>query len=250
MTNRIQTKRTAVVTGGSRGIGRAISLELADADTSVYFNYLSNKAEADKTIRLIKEAGGCGYAFKADISVFEEVKTFFDKIFQHTEKIDVLVNNAGISKDGIIPLLKEDDWDKTININLKGAFLCSKIAVKKMLRQKYGRIINISSVVGFTGNPGQAAYSASKAGIIAFTKSAAQEFASRNITVNAVAPGFIDTDMTKTLPEKVQKEIAAKIPLGKIGENKNVADAVKFLSSEKASYITGQTIHVNGGMYM
>ncbi|MBW1649278.1 MAG: 3-oxoacyl-[acyl-carrier-protein] reductase [Deltaproteobacteria bacterium] len=245
-----KAKRTIVVTGGSRGIGRAISLEFADSDICVYFNYLSNKAEADKTITLIKKAGGCGYAFKADISVFDEVKTFFDKIFQHTEKIDILVNNAGISKNGLIPLLKESDWDKTINTNLKGIFLCTKIAAKKMIRQKYGRIINISSVVGFTGSAGQAGYSASKAGIIAFTKSAAQELASRNITVNAVAPGFINTDMTRALTEKVKKKIVAKIPLEKIGEDRNVADAVKFLSSEQASYITGQVIHVNGGMYM
>ncbi len=250
MTNRTKIKRTVVVTGGSRGIGRAISLSFADANTSVYFNYLSNKVQADKTIDIIKKAGGCGYAFKADISVQDEVKSFFNNILQHTDKIDILVNNAGISKDGLIPFLKESDWDKTINTNLKGVYLCTKIAAKKMIRQKYGRIINISSVVGFTGNAGQAVYSASKAGIIAFTKSAAQEIASRNITVNAVAPGFINTDMTHALTEKVKQEISAKIPLGRIGEDKDVADAVKFLSSEQASYITGQVIHVNGGMYM
>lgn len=251
-----QNNRTVVVTGGSRGIGRAICLALAGPDTQIYFNYFSpvdpdaEKAAADETERLVAAANGAAFGKSVDIAVEKEVTDFFQDVIDATGRIDVLVNNAGITKDGLLVRMKESDWDLVLDINLKGAFRCSKIAAKAMMKQRYGRIINISSVVGVTGNAGQANYSASKAGLIGLTKTTARELAPRGITVNAVAPGFIETDMTAALPEKAKDAMLSQVPLGRAGQPEDVAAVVTFLASESASYITGQIIHVSGGMYM
>jgi len=216
-----QKQRTVVITGGSRGIGRAICISFAAPDAHIYFNYFS----------------------PSDPSFFEEI---LDK----TGRIDVLVNNAGITKDGLLVRMKEKDWDAVLNINLKGAFTCTKIAAKVMMKQRYGRIINIASVVGVTGNAGQANYSASKAGLIGLTKTAAKELAPRGITVNAIAPGFIETDMTASLSEKARNALLDQVPLRRAGQPDDVAAVAAFLASESASYLTGQVIHVSGGMYI
>ncbi|MBL7179694.1 MAG: 3-oxoacyl-[acyl-carrier-protein] reductase [Pseudomonadota bacterium] len=254
MTQRNQ--HTVVVTGGSRGIGRAICLALAAPDTPIYFNYFSpvdpdaEKAAADETERLVAAAQGTAIGRSVNVAVEKEVADFFEEVLDATGRIDVLVNNAGITKDGLLVRLSENDWDVVLDINLKGAFRCTKIAAKAMMKQRYGRIINISSVVGVTGNPGQANYSASKAGLIGLTKTTAKELASRGITVNAVAPGFIETDMTASLPEKARNAMLDQVPLGRAGKPEDVAGVVAFLASEGAAYITGQVIHVSGGMYM
>jgi len=249
-------KRTVVITGGSRGIGRAICLALAGPDTRIYFNYFApgneavEKAAADETEKLVAAAGGSAAGSSVNVASKEDVTAFFEKITKETDRIDVLVNNAGITKDGLLVRMNEKDWDDVISVNLKGTFYCTKIAAKTMMKQRYGRIINIASVVGVTGNAGQANYAASKAGIIGLTKTAAKELAPRNITVNAVAPGFIETDMTAVLPEKAKEAMLGQVPLGRAGKPEDVAAAILFLASEGASYITGQVIHVSGGMYM
>lgn len=249
-------KRTVVITGGSRGIGRAICLALAGPGTRIYFNYFApgneavEKAAADETEKLVAAAGGSAAGSSVNVASKEEVTAFFEKITGETDRIDVLVNNAGITKDGLLVRMNEKDWDDVISVNLKGTFYCTKIAAKTMMKQRYGRIINIASVVGVTGNAGQANYAASKAGIIGLTKTAAKELAPRNITVNAVAPGFIETDMTAVLPEKAKEAMLGQVPLGRAGKPEDVAAAILFLASEGASYITGQVIHVSGGMYM
>lgn len=249
-------KRTVVITGGSRGIGRAICLALAGPDARIYFNYFSpgneagEKAAADETEKLVAAAGGSAAGISVNVASKEEVTAFFEKIAGETDRIDVLVNNAGITKDGLLVRMNEKDWDDVISVNLKGTFYCTKIAAKTMMKQRYGRIINIASVVGVTGNAGQANYAASKAGIIGLTKTAAKELAPRNITVNAVAPGFIETDMTAVLPDKAKEAMLGQVPLGRAGKPEDVAAAILFLASEGASYITGQVIHVSGGMYM
>jgi len=249
-------KRTVVVTGGSRGIGRAICLSFAGPDTRIYFNYFSpvdpdaEKAAADETEKLVADAKGSAIGLSVNVASKEEVVDFFKKIIEETGRIDVLVNNAGITKDGFLVRMKESDWDAVLDINLKGVFRCIKIAAKVMMKQRFGCIINLASIVGVTGNPGQANYVASKAGIIGLTKTAAKELASRGITVNAIAPGFIETDMTASLPEDVKKIMLGQIPLGRAGKPEDIASAVTFLASEKASYITGQIIHVSGGMYI
>jgi 3-oxoacyl-[acyl-carrier protein] reductase len=245
-----QVGRTIVVTGGSRGIGRAICLAFAKPDTHIYFNYSSASEAAAETQQRITELGGRSSGIRVDVASEEEVSGFFKQVVDETGRIDVLVNNAGITRDGLLVRMKEKDWDSVIDINLKGAFFCTKIAAKTMMKQRYGRIVNITSVVGAAGNPGQANYVASKAGIIGFTKAVARELASRNITVNAVAPGFIETDMTASLQEKAKDAMLEQIPLGRAGQPEDVAGVVSFLVSEHASYITGQIIHVNGGMYM
>ncbi len=252
MTDRISDRiiRTVVITGGTRGIGRAITLAFARPDTRVYFNYSSSAQAAAELERIIVEAGGFAKGMKVDIMSAKEVEDFFTTILEESGRIDVLINNAGIARDGLLVRMKEKDWDDVLDTNLKGAFLCTKIAAKPMIKQRYGRIINISSVVGASGNPGQANYVASKAGIIGFTKAVAKELASRDITVNAVAPGFIETDMTSSLSEKAKENLISGVPLGRIGKPEDIAAAVIFLASEGASYITGQVIHVNGGMYM
>lgn len=247
---------TVVVTGGSRGIGRAICLALAGPDTQIYFNYFSptdpegEKAAAAETERLVVAANGSAASRSVNVAVEKEVEGFFEEVLDATGRIDVLVNNAGITKDGLLVRMKETDWDIVLDINLKGAFTCTKIAAKAMMKQRSGRIINISSVVGVTGNPGQANYSASKAGLIGLTKTTARELAPRGITVNAVAPGFIETDMTASLSEKARNAMLNQVPLGRAGQPEDIAAAVAFLASEYASYITGQVIHVSGGMYI
>ncbi|MBN1931083.1 MAG: 3-oxoacyl-[acyl-carrier-protein] reductase [Desulfobacterales bacterium] len=251
-----QVKRVVVITGGSRGIGRSICLSFAGPGTHIYFNYFSptdpdaEMAAAAETGKSVAEMGGTAKSMSVNVASESEVSSFFKKIIDETGRIDVLVNNAGITKDGLLVRMNESDWDSVININLKGAFTCTKIAAKKMMQQRFGRIINMASIVGVTGNPGQANYVASKAGIIGLTKTAAKELASRGITVNAVAPGFVETDMTAMLPKKAQDAMLAQIPMGRAGKPEDIAAVVAFLASEGAAYITGQVIHVSGGMYI
>ncbi|MCP4107781.1 MAG: 3-oxoacyl-[acyl-carrier-protein] reductase [Desulfobacteraceae bacterium] len=243
------SKRTIVVTGGSRGIGRAVCLSFARPGVQIYFNYSSAGDAASETEKLITEAGGQASGMRVNVADESEVAEFFKKIISETGRVDVLVNNAGIARDGLLVRMKEKDWDDVININLKGAFNCTKIAAKSMIKQRYGRIINVSSVVGVTGNPGQANYVASKAGVIGFTKAVAKELASRNITVNAIAPGYIETDMTTSMTEKAKEAMVSAIPMGRVGNPDDVAAVAVFLASDSAAYITGQVIHVDGGMY-
>ena len=251
-----QKQRTVVITGGSRGIGRAICISFAAPDTHIYFNYFSpgdpaaEVAAAAETEKLVADAQGLAVSSSVNIAEEKEVISFFEEILDKTGRIDVLVNNAGITKDGLLVRMKEKDWDAVLNINLKGAFTCTKIAAKVMMKQRYGRIINIASVVGVTGNAGQANYSASKAGLIGLTKTAAKELAPRGITVNAIAPGFIETDMTASLSEKARNAMLDQVPLGRAGQPDDVAAVAAFLASESASYLTGQVIHVSGGMYI
>ena len=249
-------KRTVVVTGGSRGIGRSICLSLANPDTQIYFNYFSpgnpeaEEAAAAETEKMVAELGSSAASMSVDVADAKEVEAFFEKIVDETGRVDILVNNAGITKDGLLVRMNENDWNMVLNINLKGAFTCTRLAAKIMMKQRYGRIINIASVVGVSGNPGQANYSASKAGLIGLTKTAAKELAARNVTVNAVAPGFIETDMTAALSEKARTAMLDQVPMRRGGQPEDVAAAVKFLASDDAAYITGHVIHVNGGMYM
>jgi 3-oxoacyl-[acyl-carrier protein] reductase len=239
-----------VVTGGSRGIGRTICTTLSAPGTIVYFNYHSNVAAAQSTAASIAAVGAKASYQQVDVASEAAVADYLGMILKEAGRIDVLVNNAGITRDGLLVRMKEADWDAVIDINLKGTFNCMKVAAKAMMKQRYGRIINISSVVGASGNPGQANYSAAKAGIIGLTKSVARELASRNITVNAVAPGYIATEMTDHLGDKAKEAMLGQIPLGRIGTPEDVAGVVAFLVSPAADYITGQVIHVSGGMYM
>ena len=251
-----EEKRTVVVTGGSRGIGRSICLALAAPQTHIVFNYFSpvdpegEAAAAAETEQMVRDAGATAASMSVNVAVEEEVSAFFDFATQDGGGLHVLVNNAGITKDTLLVRMKASDWDAVLDVNLKGAFYCLKNAARPMMKQRYGRIINIASVVGVIGNAGQANYVASKAGIIGLTKTAAKEFATRGITVNAVAPGFIETDMTAVLPDKVREAMLGQVPLGRAGTPEDVADAVAFLASDQAAYITGQVIHVSGGMYI
>ena len=242
--------RIAVVTGAARGIGKAIVLELAAAGATVVINDIGNLDKAEETVREITAAGGRAMVVQADISQAAEVDRLVNTVIQEYGKIDILVNNAGIARDNLLMRMKEADWDTVMNINLKSVFLCTKAVSRGMLKQRSGVIVNIASVVGIMGNAGQANYAAAKAGIIGFTKSMAKELASRGIRVNAVAPGYIATDMTAMLPEEVKKEFIKGIPLGRIGSAEDVAKAVLFLVSPAASYMTGQTLSVDGGMAM
>ena len=241
--------QVAVVTGGARGIGKAIADALARKGVNLVIADISLE-QAKDTAAELEKLGGKAMPVKLDVSKADEVTKIFEDISKEFGKINILINNAGITRDGLIMRMKEEDWDTVININLKSVFLCSKEAIKVMAKQRYGRIINIASVVAFMGNPGQANYSASKAGIVGLTKTTAKEYASRGITANAVAPGFITTAMTDALPENVKDEMKRAIPLGRFGTTEDVANAVVFLASPEAGYITGQVIHVNGGMYV
>jgi 3-oxoacyl-[acyl-carrier protein] reductase len=243
-------KRTIVVTGGSRGIGRAVCLAFAGPETLIYLNYSSADAAAEETCRQVAALGGHATARRLDVASGDDVADFLEAVVSETGRIDVLVNNAGITRDGLLVRMKASDWDDVLDINLKGTFNCSKIAAKIMMKQRYGRIINISSIVGVTGNAGQANYAASKAGVIGLTKTAAKELASRNITVNAVAPGYIETDMTAAMSEKARNAMLDGIPAGRAGKPEDIAAVVAFLASEKAAYVTGQVLHVSGGMYI
>jgi 3-oxoacyl-[acyl-carrier protein] reductase len=243
-------KRTILVTGGSRGIGRGICLAFASPHNRIFFNYSSAGEAAAKTEQLVTDAGGTATGVQVNVASEKEVAEFVARALDETGRIDVLVNNAGITRDGLLVRMKEKDWEDVLNINLKGTFLCIKAVTKPMMKQRYGRIINVSSVVGVSGNPGQANYVASKAGIIGLTKGVAKELASRGITANVVAPGFIETDMTADLPDKAKEAMISQIPLSRAGTPDDIAAAVKFLASDDAAYITGQVIHVSGGMYM
>ncbi|MGG4496818.1 3-oxoacyl-[acyl-carrier-protein] reductase [Brevibacillus reuszeri] len=242
--------KTALVTGASRGIGRAIALKLAEAGANVVVNYAGSEAAASETVALIKEMGRDAIMVRANVSSTEDVNEMFKAALDHFGAIDILVNNAGITRDNLLMRMKEEEWDDVIATNLKGVFNCVKAATRPMMKQRSGKIINITSVVGVLGNAGQANYVAAKAGVIGLTKTAARELASRGITVNAVAPGFIDTEMTAVLPEDVKAGLVSQIPLARLGQTEDIASVVLFLASDAANYMTGQTLHVDGGMYM
>ena len=243
-------KSVAVVTGASRGIGRAIALELAGRGNLVVINYNGSAEKAEEVKKEIEQAGGEAVLMQCDVSRYADCEAFIKQIIREYGRLDILVNNAGITRDGLTMQMKEEDFDRVLEVNLKGTFHTIRFAARQMIKQKHGRIINMASVVGIHGNGGQANYSASKAGIIGLTKSVAQELAPRGITVNAVAPGFIETEMTGALPEAVQEHAKQSIPLGRFGRTEDVAAAVGFLASEAASYITGQVLCVDGGMAM
>ncbi len=238
------------MTGAARGIGRAIALALAQPGMMIYINDVANLDEAALTQKGVEEKGAKARVVSFNVADADAVPQAFDDIIKESGRLDILVNNAGITRDNLIVRLKEAEWDQVLDVNLKGAYNCIRAAGKPMLKQRYGRIINIASVVGVMGNPGQANYVASKAGLIGLTKTVARELASRHITVNAVAPGFIQTEMTASLPEKTRAEMLAQIPLSRFGTPEEVAQAVVFLAGDTAAYITGQVIHVNGGMLM
>jgi len=241
--------QVVMVTGGARGIGKAIAEKFASLGADLIIADVSLES-ADETAKELSQKGIRAKAAKLDVSKSAEVAKVFEEAVKDFGRIDILVNNAGITRDGLLLRMKEEDWDLVLGINLKGVFLCTKEAVKVMVKQRYGRIINIASVVAFMGNPGQANYSASKAGIIGLTKTTAREYANRNITANAVAPGFISTAMTDALSENIRQEMLKSIPLGKFGSVDDVASAVAFFAVPENGYVTGQVIHVNGGMYM
>jgi len=241
--------KLAIITGGARGIGKEIAALFAKQGANIAICDV-NLEEAEKTAKEIQDLGRESLAFKVDVTDQSQIQGMVDKILDKFNKIDILINNAGITKDNLLLRMSEEEWDKVIAVNLKGTFLCTKIVSKVMLKQRFGKIINLASIIGIMGNAGQANYAASKAGIIGLTKSVAKELASRNICVNAIAPGFIKTDMTARLAEEVQKKMLSVIPLARFGEAKDVADLAIFLSSESSSYITGQVIQVDGGMVM
>jgi len=242
--------RVAIVTGASRGIGRAIALELAGRGASVIVNFYSSQPAAEEVVRQIEEAGGRAKAVKADVSNFAEAQELVKYAVEMFGGLDILINNAGITRDMLIMMMSEEDWDRVQNTNLKSTFNCSKAAVRHMMRKRYGRIINITSVAGQMGNPGQTNYSASKAGQIGFTKALAREVAARNITVNAIAAGYIDTDIWANVPEEARQAALSIIPLGRKGQPEEIAYAVAFLASDQAAYITGQILGIDGGMAM
>ncbi len=242
--------KTALVTGASRGIGRAIALELARQGASVAVNYSGSEEKARKVVEEIQENGGTAFAIQSDVASMDSVTSMIKEVISTFGSLDILVNNAGITRDNLLMRMKEEEWDAVINTNLKGVFNCTKAVTRQMMKQRSGRIINIASIVGVSGNPGQANYVAAKAGVIGLTKTTAKELSSRGITVNAVAPGFIETDMTDALEGDVKDEMLKQIPLSRLGRPEDIAAAVRFLAGDEASYITGQTLHVDGGMVM
>ena len=244
------TGKVALVTGASRGIGQATAIELAKAGADVVVNFIGNEAVAQETVAAIEALGRKAIKIKADVGNAEDVQAMVDEAVAAFSHIDILVNNAGITRDGLLIRMKDSDWDDVLNINLKGVYLVTKAVAKLMVKQRAGRIINMTSVSGVTGNVGQANYAAAKAGVIGFTKTCAKELAARGITVNAVAPGFIETAMTDVLPEKIKEGIAATVPFGRMGQPEEIASVVTFLASDFASYITGQVLNVDGGMVM
>jgi len=246
--NKILSGKVALVTGASRGIGKAIAISLGELGAEVIVNYSTSDASAEEVAKSINDQGGSSYKLKFDVSDEESVNTAINQIIRDSGKIDILINNAGITRDGLLMRMKASQWDEVLNTNLKGVFLCTKNVSKFMIKQRSGKIINITSIVGLIGNPGQANYSASKAGVIGFTKTCAKEFASRGIKVNAIAPGFIETEMTENLNTD---DLLKMIPLGKLGSTDQIASLVNFLvSSDASEYITGQTISIDGGMNM
>jgi 3-oxoacyl-[acyl-carrier protein] reductase len=250
MSNKTLENKTAVVTGASRGIGRAVAIKLASLGANIVLNYRSSIKSVEEVLAEIKAMGANAVAVQGDISSFAEAEKVIKAAVENFGSLDILVNNAGITKDGLLARMKEEDFDSVIETNLKGAFNCIRHATPIMMKQRRGRIINMSSVVGVAGNVGQINYAASKAGVIGMTKSAAKELASRGITVNAIAPGFIQSDMTDALSDKVKEKLLSGIPLKRLGQAEEVAELTAFLASESASYITGQVININGGMYM
>ncbi|TKJ91507.1 beta-ketoacyl-ACP reductase [Paenibacillus sp. CFBP13512] len=242
--------QSALVTGASRGIGRSIAIALAEAGADIAVNYAGSEDAANETVRLIEELGVKAFAVRANVGIATEAEAMVKQVNETFGKIDILINNAGITRDNLIMRMKEDEFDQVIETNLKGVFNCLKAVTRPMMKQRYGRIINISSVVGVLGNPGQANYVAAKAGVIGLTKASAKELASRGITVNCVAPGFIATDMTDELSEELRNKMLEGIPLARLGQPEEIASVVSFLVSPAASYMTGQTLHVDGGMYM
>jgi 3-oxoacyl-[acyl-carrier protein] reductase len=242
--------KIALVTGASRGIGRAIAICLAQAGADVAVNYAGNAQAAQETAEAVRAAGRKAILLQADVGNAEEAESIIKQTVEQFGRLDILVNNAGITRDNLLMRMKEEEFDQVINTNLKGVFNCMKAAARPMMKQRFGRIINISSVVGAVGNPGQVNYVAAKAGVIGMTKTAAKELASRGITVNCVAPGFIATEMTEQLSEETRQQLLSQIPLARLGEPEDIARIVKVLASDDAAYMTGQTIHVDGGMYM
>ena len=246
-----ESKRVVVVTGGSKGLGRAVCLRFAREGARILFvHYDPDEVYVNETLGLLSEMGVEAHGEKLDVSSFEAVEAFFTKAVKQFQRVDVLVNNAGITEDGFLLRMSAPQWDRVLAVNLTGVFNCTRAAIKSMVKERKGRIINISSVVGQIGNIGQCNYAASKAGILGLTKSVARELASRSIAVNAVAPGFINTEMTENLPEKVKESFLAQIPMGRMGEPEEVAETVYWLASDSATYITGQVIHISGGLYM
>jgi 3-oxoacyl-[acyl-carrier protein] reductase len=242
--------KIALVTGASRGIGRAIAISLAEAGADVAVNYAGSEKAADEVVAIIEGLGRRAFKVQADVSSSAQVEEMVKTVLSRFERLDILVNNAGITRDNLIMRMKEEEFDQVINTNLKGVFNCIKAVTRPMMKQRSGRIINISSVVGVLGNAGQANYVAAKAGVIGLTKSTARELASRNITVNAVAPGYIETDMTDKLSQEMQQQLLQQIPLSRLGQPEDIAKVVRFLASDDSVYMTGQTLHVDGGMYM
>ncbi len=242
--------KAALVTGASRGIGRAIAIELAKEGANVAVNFAGSEAKANAVVEDIKALGVQAFAIQGDVSNADDVQRIVKETTDQFGTIDILVNNAGITRDNLLMRMKEEEWDAVIDTNLKGVFLCTKAVTRPMMKQRSGRIINISSIVGVSGNPGQANYVAAKAGVIGLTKTAAKELASRGITVNAIAPGFITTDMTDQLNDELKDEMLKQIPLGKLGNPEDIAKTVVFLASDDSGYMTGQTLHVDGGMVM
>lgn len=242
--------QVAVVTGGSRGIGKAISLELASKGKKIAIVYRTNKEKALETLEEVERSGTEGLIFQADITRWSDIESVIEGVLTKWGRIDILINNAGVTRDNLLIKMTEEEWEDVIDVDLKGAFICTRLAVRSMMKNRWGRIVNIASVIGEIGNIGQANYTAAKAGVIGFTKACAREFSRWNITVNAVAPGYIETEMTSILDEKVKIEYLDRIPLGRFGKAEEVAKVIGFLVSEDASYITGQVINIDGGLVM